>query len=90
MALLCRNLGATFGVSSMKLSLPTAATLIAATLLTATASQAATYRWCADYNGEPRNCGFSTYAQCMEALSGNGGTCVENQAYQPMPEHAHH
>ena len=43
-----------------------------------------TYPWCAQYGGrDGRNCGFSTYAQCRAAISGNGGYCVENPLYRP-------
>lgn len=44
-----------------------------------------TYPWCAQYGGQDtggRNCGFSTYAQCKAALSGNGGYCVANPMYR--------
>jgi len=42
-----------------------------------------TYPWCAQYARDGRNCGFSTYEQCREAQSGNGGFCLENPMYQP-------
>ena len=29
------------------------------------------------------NCGFSTYAQCMEDVSGVGGFCMLNNRYVP-------
>lgn len=44
------------------------------------------YPWCAEYGtdmGGSRNCGFSTYEQCMAALSGNGGFCNRNSQYVP-------
>jgi hypothetical protein len=44
------------------------------------------YPWCAYYGGGmggARNCGFSTYRQCMAALSGNGGFCTRNTQYVP-------
>ena len=31
--------------------------------------------WCAEYNSGGRNCGFSTQAQCLAAVSGVGGFC---------------
>jgi hypothetical protein len=39
------------------------------------------YPWCADYNNMTGNCGFSTYEQCREAASGNGGSCMPNPRY---------
>jgi Protein of unknown function (DUF3551) len=53
---------------------------------TATAAQAQNYPWCAYYGsdmGGSSNCGFSTYGQCMAALSGNGGFCNRNTQYLP-------
>lgn len=47
-----------------------------------------TYPWCAQYGGHNagRNCGFWTYQQCMAALWGNGGYCIENAMYRgPQP-----
>jgi hypothetical protein len=45
-----------------------------------------TYPWCAQYGGrDGRNCGFSTLQQCRAAISGNGGYCLENPMYQPIP-----
>jgi len=46
------------------------------------------YPWCAHYGGGGTggggaNCGFSTWRQCMEAISGNGGYCGENPMYRP-------
>ena len=44
-----------------------------------------TYPWCAQYgtNNGGRNCGFSTYAQCLATISGNGGYCETNPLYTP-------
>ncbi len=39
------------------------------------------YPWCAAYRNGGTNCGFSTFAQCQAALSGNGGSCEENTQY---------
>jgi hypothetical protein len=46
------------------------------------------YPWCAQYGGGGlggggTNCGFSTWRQCMDAISGNGGLCSENPMYRP-------
>jgi hypothetical protein len=44
------------------------------------------YPWCAYYSGGGRggstNCYFSTYQQCMAAVSGVGGTCNVNTWYE--------
>jgi len=44
-----------------------------------------TYPFCAQYGDRDgaRNCGFWTWQQCLAALSGNGGYCLENPMYQP-------
>jgi hypothetical protein len=43
------------------------------------------YPWCAQYSGRgfggAMNCGFSTYQQCMEDVSGIGGFCMRNNTY---------
>jgi hypothetical protein len=57
---------------------------IAATMVTTPAAHATTYKWCAYYAGREgggTNCGFVTYQQCKDAISGNGGYCAENPAY---------
>ena len=43
-----------------------------------------TYPWCSQVASQDgaRNCGFSTYAQCRAAASGNGAYCVENPMYR--------
>jgi hypothetical protein len=54
--------------------------------LFSTDSHAQDYPWCAVYSGNmggARNCGFSTYEQCMAAVSGNGGYCSLNNQYVP-------
>jgi hypothetical protein len=42
------------------------------------------YPWCAYYNfgGGATNCGFSTFQQCLAALSGNSDSCGPNPQYQ--------
>lgn len=52
--------------------------------LSGTAASAQNYPWCAQYGGKmggAQNCGFSTFAQCQAALSGNGGFCNRNTQY---------
>jgi hypothetical protein len=45
-------------------------------------AEAQNYPWCADYAGfGSQNCGFTTFQQCMAALSGNGGFCNANTQY---------
>ena len=42
-----------------------------------------TYPWCAQYQRDGRNCGFTTLEQCRATVSGNGGYCEQNAMYQP-------
>jgi hypothetical protein len=52
-----------------------------------TRAVAQNYPWCADYAGfGSQNCGFTTFQQCMAALSGNGGFCNANTQYVPSAE----
>jgi hypothetical protein len=38
--------------------------------------------WCAEYSrGAGTNCGFHTYRQCLDTISGVGGTCRPNPGY---------
>ena len=42
----------------------------------------------AQYGGSPSaptNCGFVTFQQCLDTISGIGGFCVRNNLYQPPP-----
>jgi hypothetical protein len=61
----------------------------ASTALPVTPAVAATeYPWCAQYSGRGgggRNCGFTSYGQCMATVSGIGGFCERNQFYQGKP-----
>jgi len=62
------------------------AALVTGIATMSTAAQTQNYPWCADYGGKmggSSNCGFSTYEQCMAALSGNGGFCNRNTQYVP-------
>ena len=45
------------------------------------------YPWCAQYRSAfgATNCGFTTYQQCLETISGVGGICTRNPAYRPPP-----
>jgi hypothetical protein len=52
-----------------------------------TRAQAQNYPWCAIYSGGSmgggRNCGFTTFEQCLATISGIGGTCQQNTLYEP-------
>jgi hypothetical protein len=80
----------------MRLILLFVGALLCSSFANPSKSVAASYPWCAyygmDFGGV--NCGFSTYEQCMAALSGNGGYCGTNTQYQPSagaysPRRAH-
>lgn len=62
------------------------ASLITIALAAGTVPAAAIdYPWCAQYgggtNGGGRNCGFVSYAQCMNTIRGVGGFCQPNAFY---------
>src|SRR5262245_4803766 len=42
--------------------------------------------WCAEYVGDGRNCGFSTYDQCPAKIGGNSGYCIEDPMYRPTAD----
>jgi len=48
-------------------------------------AEAQNYPWCAIYGTgfEGNNCGFVTFQQCLETVSGIGGFCEPNNLYQP-------
>ncbi len=53
-----------------------------------TPAEAQNYPWCAQYGptpSAPTNCGFVTFQQCLDTISGIGGFCVRNNMYQPPP-----
>jgi len=42
--------------------------------------------WCAWYDAYTYNCGFNTFQQCLDTISGQGGYCARNvQAAWPTP-----
>jgi hypothetical protein len=49
------------------------------------AAHADPYKWCAVYGGRDgdggTNCGFVTYKQCLDTISGIGGWCEPNPFY---------
>jgi hypothetical protein len=54
-----------------------------------TSAKAQNYPWCAYYGGRHggggTNCGFTTFQQCLDTVSGIGGFCQRNTQYQPPP-----
>jgi hypothetical protein len=71
------------------------AIMVVAVAGTGTRAQAQNYPWCADYAGfGSQNCGFTTFQQCLAALSGNGGFCNANTQYVapagPAPRNRKH
>jgi hypothetical protein len=51
-----------------------------------TRAEAQNYPWCAYYGGKEgggTNCGFTTFQQCLDTVSGIGGSCQRNNLYQP-------
>ena len=52
-----------------------------------TPASAQNYPWCANYSGGGggTNCGFTTFQQCQNTVSGIGGFCEPNTQYQPTP-----
>jgi hypothetical protein len=47
-------------------------------------AEAQNYPWCAHLGTgfESTNCGFTTFQQCMDTVSGIGGFCQPNTEYQ--------
>jgi hypothetical protein len=42
--------------------------------------------WCAWYDAYTYNCGFNTFQQCLDTISGQGGYCARNvHAAWPAP-----
>jgi Protein of unknown function (DUF3551) len=65
------------------------AALAALDVFTPSAGQAEPYPWCAAYSGGRgggRNCGFVSYAQCMDTVRGIGGFCEQNLFYTGRAE----
>jgi hypothetical protein len=50
-------------------------------------AEAQNYPWCAHLGTgfESTNCGFTTFQQCMDTVSGIGGFCMVNNTYQSSP-----
>jgi hypothetical protein len=48
---------------------------VLAVSLAADASRGARAQWCAFYDEYTYNCGFRTFQQCLDTISGVGGMC---------------
>jgi hypothetical protein len=70
----------------MKLLMFVLGGLISAALV-GTRAEAQNFPWCGQYGGSgSTNCGFTTHEQCMAAISGTGGFCMQNpQSTAPSP-----
>ncbi|MGE0676139.1 DUF3551 domain-containing protein [Pseudolabrys sp.] len=72
---------------NLRRAIPVLAVAAVLPLMAASPAAAQTYPWCSIYGGSSwsgaENCGFSTYRQCMENVSGVGGFCQRNPLYQP-------
>ena len=70
----------------MQTILAVSATLIVAAITDARTGAAHAAPWCARYvAGGGTNCGFYTYEQCRETISGIGGSCTPNLWEPPRP-----
>jgi hypothetical protein len=49
-----------------------------AVLTTSAQAQNDQQQWCAYFTGGPTNCGFTTLAQCLEAIRGKTALCERN------------
>lgn len=71
----------------MKIATLVILTLLATPTISATTAARAEvqYPWCAEYRAPigATNCGFMTYQQCLDTISGVGGICIRNAAYRP-------
>jgi len=81
----------------MKRFVLSSAILVAAGIVLAASTPGAradlNYPWCAQYGGGrdgARNCGFSSFAQCMATVSGIGGFCMPNNQYEPLKSSKRH
>src|SRR5262249_6801972 len=72
------NMRQTFMRQTLMASAVAAAAFIAASFFTPAPAQAQDYPWCRLGN---HDCMYSTYAQCMAALSGTFGDCKRNPTY---------
>lgn len=62
--------------------------IVAAAGAWSSGAHAQNYPWCAEYGGRDgggTNCGFTTFQQCQDTISGMGGFCNRNTQYVPPP-----
>ena len=52
--------------------------VICAVLVGGMGGAASAASWCAVYDVSTRNCGFSSYQQCLATIRGVGGYCTPN------------
>jgi hypothetical protein len=67
-----------------RFALPALAASAALAVFIPVSGHAIEYPWCAQYglSGDGgRNCGFSTFEQCLATVSGIGGFCERNSFY---------
>ncbi len=68
--------------------------ILATAAMMSSPADAQNYPWCALYSGGGvgggRNCGFTTFEQCLATVSGIGGSCLRNTQYEPPPGPAPH
>jgi len=60
--------------------------ILVVSALAGTRAEAQNYPWCSIYTGSmggAKNCGFSSFQQCMANVSGIGGFCQLNDTYSP-------
>jgi len=68
-------------------TLATLAVIAATFCVTHDASAQGTYYpWCSRYDAYSYNCGFVTWKQCQENISGMGGYCYQNPMPPPVVE----
>jgi hypothetical protein len=70
-----------------KLIIPVAMAILTVLASVEPGSAEITYPFCAQYGGGRgggRNCGFSTWEQCMATVWGNGGYCEANPMYMAL------
>jgi hypothetical protein len=46
------------------------------------AQSAYSYPWCSQYRSGAESCYFATRQQCLETLSGIGGSCIRSPYYR--------
>jgi len=68
----------------------TTAAAIAGSFAAATPARATEWPWCADLYfgswGTATNCGFVSFAQCEQYISGQSGFCYPNLRYRAEPQ----